>query len=438
MKGKNLLVLVILAAIMVGIAVLSSRKKESAPPEVVGTALLPKLEINDVEKIAVRSALGSVTLARMDDVWCLPSKFKYPAKFEKIKSVLMKLADVRIGQVMMDVDAAQKVALKMQMPPSSTNAPATGSGTVVELFGKGGVNLGAILIGDNRMRKPEGAPQDYRGYPDGRYVSNDGGKSVCLVKEPLDDVTPDAKAWMDAELLNVPVSDISTITMVGTNGSTAKLSRGKDTNRTIVEGLSDTEEADAIKLSNVENALSYLKFDDVADPALSAGAMGLDKPAVFEATTQKGEIYTLKIGATVPGSESRYVKIEAAMMATNAVPAPQPEAKNDESGKPAEPAVDTAVERKETEKKVKELQDKVGKWTYVVASYKAGAMLTPRSELVKKKEEVKKVEAPPTPKVEEPPKEELKKEVAPKPEAPKEQGKKPQESKGGWWKRLWK
>jgi hypothetical protein len=186
--------------------------------------------------------------------------------------------------------------------------------------------------------------------------------------------------------------------------------------------------------------LAYLKFDDVADPALSPGAMGLDKPAIFEATTQKGEIYTLKIGGMAPSGDGRYVRIEVAMTETNAAE-PKAEVKKDENGKPAQAVVtDNSAERQETEKKVKALQDKLGKWTYIVASYKTGAMLTPRSELVKKKEEPKKEEAvkAPTSKAEEPRKEELMQVVSPVVGVTNAPEKKTEETKGSWWKRLWK
>jgi hypothetical protein len=75
MRAKNLLILVVLAAIVVLIAFAGSRKKEAAPPDVVGTAVLPKLDVNGVEKIVVRSGIGNVTLARVSDVWCIPDKF---------------------------------------------------------------------------------------------------------------------------------------------------------------------------------------------------------------------------------------------------------------------------------------------------------------------------------------------------------------------------
>jgi hypothetical protein len=435
MRAKNLLILVVLAAIVVLIAFVGSKKKEAAPPEVVGMAVLPKLDVNGVEKIAIKSSVGSLTLARINDVWCIREKFGYPASFTKIRSALRKLADMKIGQVV-DVSEAGKTDLKMRMPSSGTNSPASGSGISVELLGKGDAKVASLLVGDSHRRKQEGAPADYRGYPDGQYVSTDGGKNVYLVKESLEEISADGKSWLDSEIMNIPGADISGITVALTNGESLKLSRPKGGGGLVVDGLKDNEETDGSKLYGVEGALSYLRFDDVADSSLSAAQLGMDKPAIFTAVTTNGEIYTVKIGGTAPNGDSRYMTIGATAVETNeAVVTSQSDTnKNEKAVEQA--AVDKAAHRKEIEKKVTALQEKVGKWTYVVASHKANAMLSTRGALVKKKEVPTAVE---TGKQAKPSGVEPKK-TTPKPDASKEQGGTEKKTKGGgafgWLKKL--
>jgi hypothetical protein len=426
MRGKNLLILVALAVIVVLIALAGSRKKEAAPPDVVGRAVLPKLDVNSVEKIVLRSGVGGLTLARVNGVWCVPDKFGYPASFEKIRTALRKLVDMKIGQVV-DVSDAVKGDLKMRMPSSSTNAPASGVGTSLELLGKGDKRVAGLLVGDSRRRKQEGAPADYRGYPDGQYVSTDGGTNVYLVKESLEDISADAKSWLDAEIMNTAGADITEITLATTNGESLKLSRPKGGGSLMVEGLKGDEETDASKMYSVEGALSYLRFDDLADPSLSPAQLGMDKPAIFTAVTTNGEIYTVKIGGTAPNGDSRYVTIGASVVGTNeAAVISQPETNKDEKAV-SEAAAEKAAHRKAIEKKVTALQEKVGKWTYIVASYKANAMLTPRSGVVKKKEVPTAVEP-------------ANKKEAPKADAVKAQGGAEKKTKGGgafgWLKKL--
>jgi hypothetical protein len=346
---------------------------------------------------------------------------------------------MKIGQVV-DVSEAGKADLKMRMPSSSTNTPVAGSGTSVELLGKGGAKVGALLVGDSRRRKQEGAPSDYRGYPDGQYVSTDGGKNIYLVKESLEDVSADAKSWLDSEVMNIPGLDIAEITVAMTNGESLKLSRPKGGGSLTAEGLKDNEETDGSKMYGIEGALSYLRFDDVADPSLSAAQLGMDKPAVFTAVTTNGEIYTVKIGGTAPNGDSRYMTIAATMVpeTNDTAAAPQPEVKKDEKKVVDQAAADKAAHRKEIEQKVTALQEKAGKWTYIVASFKANSMLTPKSSLVKKKEvpttaeKGKKEQVKPTGA-------ESKKE-APKADRAKEQGGADKKTKGGgafgWLKRL--
>jgi lipopolysaccharide export system protein LptC len=439
MKGKNLLVLVVLAVVLVGIAVLK-KNREDRLPDVMGKNLLPALQMNDLEKIVVNSQGATVTLAKSDETWVLPEKHNYPANFEKIKSLLLKLADIKIGQVV-QIDDKQKAELKMQPPSASTNAAPASSGTVVQFLGKGGAAQGSLLLGEARHRTQPGAPMRYSGgYPDGQYVSNDGGKSVYLIAQTLEDISTDVKAWLDVELLNVPAPDIKEIALVSTNGESLKLSKGKDATKLEVEGLGAKEETDSGKLSTVESALNYLRLDDVADPALDAKQLGMEKPATYKATTSKGEIYTVKIGAVAPGSNNRYVKIEVALAETNAPAAPaKEEVKAEDKDKAAAAApTEKPVDRQEVEKNVKALNEKFGKWTYVVASYKTDAMLSGRKDIVKKKEEPKAEDKKEVKKVETPKQEPVKAESKQGASDADKTGKAKSGAVSGWFKKLWK
>jgi hypothetical protein len=117
----------------------------------------------------------------------------------------------------------------------------------------------------------------------------------------------------------------------------------------------------------------------------------------------------------------------------------QPEVKKDE--KAGDSAADKAAHRKEIEKKVMAVQEKAGKWTYIVASYKANAMLSARSALVKKKEVPGTGEAGKQEQVKQvPPVGRDPKKDAPKPDVSKEQGGAEKKAKGGgafgWLKKL--
>ena len=100
MKGKNLLILIVVAAVLVGLAVSSSRKQSRPVSNLIGTKLFSELPVNDVERIVVKSGSSTVEVVRAESEWVLPSRYGYPANFSKIRDALLKLADMKIGQVL--------------------------------------------------------------------------------------------------------------------------------------------------------------------------------------------------------------------------------------------------------------------------------------------------------------------------------------------------
>jgi hypothetical protein len=294
MKGKQALILVVVAVALVAGALLSSKNRSSGTGDLMGRLVLPDLPVNDIETITITSAAGAATLNKNGDTWVSGERFNYPLDFQKIKGVVLKLSEMKIGQAMRLTDK-QRADMKMLAPGSG---PTNQTGTLVELFAGKDRKVAALLIGDTRQRKPKGqeAFGGYGGYPDGQYVSADGGKTVYLVKDVLENVSARNQDWLDAEILNIGPGDVTAITLTSRDKKEVKLSRSKDTNKLEVEGLAPDEETDSEKLYNVESALSYLRFDDVADPAIPEAEAGLDKPAIYQATTTKGQVITVRIG----------------------------------------------------------------------------------------------------------------------------------------------
>lgn len=381
MKGRQLLILAVVAVILVVGAVVTSRKDARPAPEAVGKLVLPDLPVNTVEKIVVRSAAGTATVVCLDNAWVMPDRFRYPADFNKVKDTLLKVSELKIGDVMR-VDDAQRARLKL-LPPKAGEPNA---GTVVEFLGPGDTMLASLLVGEPRMRKGN----DFMpgGYPDGHYLSPDGGKTVFLVNATLTDLPVDSAAWLDTELCSVTSFDLNEITLSGPDRPDLRLVRTNEAASLEVVGLATNETTESSKQYSVEGALASLRFDDVADPSLTIEQTGLDKPALYRAVTKKGEIYTVRIGGKKEGTDRRFVKIEAALK--DAPEKPRDAAAGDKD-KPDEAA---AKERKEREDKVKAFNEKVGKWTYLLSSGKTDYMTIKRDGLVKKKEEEKKPSDP--------------------------------------------
>ena len=123
-------------------------------------------------------------------------------------------------------------------------------------------------------------------------------------------------------------------------------------------------------------------------------------------TLKNGETYTAKVGGK--NGSDRWVRLSAAFKAVGT----------------------NVTENAASEKKVKEFNEKVARWTYAVSSYSADNMTKKRADLVKAKEEPKKDEAKKDEaKKAEAPKAEAKKPEVKKAEAPKAEAKKPEVKK---------
>ena len=348
MTHKKLITLTAVAAVLVGLAYISSTSKKVKTPSLVGKPILTNFDLSEVAKIEVGATGGNtLKLESTDAGWVIKSLFGYPADIAKIRENLLKLKDLKIGHVA----AGKKIA-----------AP-----VLVDLQNAAGKSLATLRLGDKHMRQPAGEMAQFGGgaFPDGRYVSAAGSDTVVLVKEALDAFDGDPKSWTDTQIASVPSADITAIDLTS-NCKTAKLSK-KDGAWTI-DGLGAKEEFDTSKSYGVESALNYLNFNAVADPALTDEQLGMTTGAVFTVMLKNGEAYTAKIGTVISNSTDRYFKISAAFS----------------------PVGTNATENAAVAKKVETFNAKSGKWTYAIASYGAENMTKSRADFVKAKEEPKK------------------------------------------------
>lgn len=367
MKKNSLMLLLVAAVVLIALAVVTSKSRRPAQGT-SGKKVFEQLAINNIARVVVTTPEKSVTLAVKNERWVCTNTFDYPIQFDKFKRAVLKLEEMK-GQPV-NADAARRDALKMNLPSSGKNKDTLG--TLIEFLAADGKPVAALLLGEQRMRKPKGGgPEgEFGGYPDGRYVSPDKGQTVMLVGETLDDFTGDGKSWLDSELTSLYSSDIATVAIRHPGQPAIRLAKPAGKATFEVEGLGPDEETDDVKASSAAGALSYLRLDDVASPAITDEQAGMKDAVVFEAAATNGEVYTAIVGtATNAPGDMRYVRLKVSL----------PPAGADAS---STNAVNT---RKDQEKKVADLNAKFAGWTYLVSSYKADNMTVKRDAIVKKK-----------------------------------------------------
>jgi len=443
MKAKNLIILIVVAALLCGWAYLSSKRKNrlTEAATVIGKPLLSRLQdaeqLNSIASIAFVTAQGTIDVAKVDGVWVSPAKHNYPVKFDSVRDFLRKLADLKIGQSLPS-DPKQMESLDLVSPEGAAE-DAQNTGTLVKLTTESGSTVASLLLGKERSRQaPEDSPygQGFGAYPDGRFVAAEG--KACLVTESFSGIPDDAKAWLDTRVANVSASDLASLSVADPEGATVTLVRAEGKTDMVLPDLAEGEEMDTVKVSGLAGTLSWLDFEDVVDPDKAEAELGFDKATVLTAVTKDDKIYTLMLGAGPEGSESRYARLKAeyvppepelAEETAEAEPdVEEGEAQEDttEVGEEADAAAQRAKEeeQKKLAGEVKEFNDKVGGWTYMLPSHKIKNIDTDRQALLKERkvEEEKAVEpaavAPEPVPVSEPA--EVAPEPAPAPELPAE------------------
>ena len=287
MNSKSLVGLAAVAVVLGGAAYFMKRGGKPAAAKLNGKAILPGLSVADVARVELG---GKLTLAASADGWKVESLHGYPADREKIAENLMKLTELKVGQV--------------------AHGRKLGAETAVTLKDAAGKELAALTLGDKHTRKAKGQAAMYGGgYPDGRYVAFAG--ETVLVKDTLDAFDGDVKQWCNTRIASIPSSDVTAVSYAH-GQELVELEKGTNSTWTL-KGLTAKEELDTSKTYSLDSALSYLDFNAIADPKLTEAELGFATGFVYTVTYKDGS-NTVKrvatVGNKVKDGSDRYLKLD--------------------------------------------------------------------------------------------------------------------------------
>ena len=288
MTMKKIVSLAAVAVVLGGAAYFLQSGNKPAAAKLNGKAILPGLSVADVAKIELGAKL---TLASSADGWKVASLYGYPADRQKIADNLMKLAELKVGQV--------------------AHGRKLGAETALTLKDASGKELAALKLGDKHAKKATGQAAMYGGggYPDGRYVAFSG--ETVLVKDTLDAFDGDIKSWCNTRIASFSSSDVKAVSY---RHGKELVELEKGTNSTwVLKGLTAKEELDTSKTYSLDSALSYLDFNKVADPKLTEAELGFKTGYVYTVTMKDGSntvSHVATVGNKVKDGSDRYFKLD--------------------------------------------------------------------------------------------------------------------------------
>ena len=394
MKAKNLVLLIVVAVVLGGLAYLKSRPPSApgAGTSAAGQLVLPALDkpenLNRIAEIVVAGPGSTARVSCVKGKWVAADKFGYPVRFDAVSRFLVTLSGLKVGQ-QVGGGAALLGDLGLLPPGKAAATNATAAGTLITMRDEKGGTVAELLLGKTRSGKSRGGEEspygDMGGFPDGRYLMA-GGQPV-LVSESLADVPHSGADWIDRQIANVESGDIVSLALQHPDGSTVEFQRPDKGGELALAGLKDTEEADSSKVSGLTGLLGWLSFSDVADPAKKPAELGFEKPDVLTAKLKDGRTYTLKAGGRPTNSTDRYVTLSAVFVAPPAPPAATnaPVAAVSTNAPAAAKKDPQAEQNAKLADEVKTFNEKQGVWTFLIAADKGDSLKLKRSDLAKPK-----------------------------------------------------
>lgn len=275
MTTKSLVVLGAVAVILGGAAYCLNRGTKGSSPKLNGKAIAPSLKLAEVAKIEIGDKLR---LAAGDQGWTVESLYGYPADRAKIAENLLKLSELKVGQVV-----------------RGKRLEAT---TPVVLRDAAGKELLQLPLGEKHAK-----------WGHGRYA-NFAGETV-LVADALEAFDGEARSWCDTRIASIPSAEVKAVSF---RHGDALVELEKGTNSTwTLKGLAATEELDSSKTYSLGSALSALDFSSIADPQLAEAELGLATGYVYTVAYAVGSNVVTRVatvGNVVKGGSDRYFKLD--------------------------------------------------------------------------------------------------------------------------------
>ncbi len=291
MKGKHLALLLLLVALIGGAGYYLQKDNNASwsPTKSPSGGKVLDFPINDVARVTIKSAEGELNLVKKDDEWTVQERADYPAAFEQVSDLIRKLWELKTVQEV-KVGPSQFARLELVEPGKEGT-----TGTVMELKGKDGKNLAALLIGKTYQRKGDGMPGESGGFPAGRYVVPVGSPKVSLVSETLESVAAKPEQWLKRDFFKI--DNVKSIQLEGASEAQHwAIGRENAAAEWTLANAKADEKLDAGKVSPLATLFANAAFADVLPPDAKADETGLDKPTTVTIETFDKFTYTLKIG----------------------------------------------------------------------------------------------------------------------------------------------
>ncbi len=385
MNHKTLLSLGALAVVACGAALLilardggGTEARADAQP-----VLFPELRarVNDVARITIEGGGQDLALELEDGAWGLSDKGGYPVEIDKVKALVVGLAELTQLEEKTS-DPALFSKLEVQDP-----APGDVPARRVRLFDASGAVLADLIVGRSSLGGGMGQSTIYVRRPDGGPALEVRGR-LAVDSSPAN--------WLNRQIAKLERTRVREVVVTHPEGEVLTVRRDapEESEFQVAELPEGAELSWAGVAGSVAGALEYLNLEDVRpaegtafDPAASVSARftTFDGLVLTARTLEEGDKVLLAISAAydeaarVREPEGPPEPVAAEVAETGADPA-EAVAEDEQKKAPGKTP-------EEVQKEAEELNARVGRWIFVVPGYAGSNLRKHLADLLKKDEE---------------------------------------------------
>lgn len=373
MRLRTLVVLLVILGILSAAGTWLFTRRAQKTRSDLGRPLMAALPTADITAIDMVDSGGRVSLRQEAEHWVVAERFQYPADFGRIRDLVRRLKDAKIGR---EFEASDEVRARLSLKdPTDGTAPAAETGLLISLMGNEGRALDGLILGKTRPVAAEG------GGPAGQYVMRPKEPRVYLIDQVFTGNKADPVQWLNKSLLQLPAGEIREIEALTARGAREFLlqrpERGKDLALRFPQA--PPRPLNKVTVNRLAGALASLRIEDVAGRESAFEAMGVAEVPSVVFHTFEGMFY--RVYPQVACEDDCHLRLEMGYEARE-----REKVSETADGEPgSEPAPPQAgPEEEELAQEAERLSASLSPWVFKIPRWQHEALVTRLEGLLEK------------------------------------------------------
>jgi len=376
MKQKTLLLLSVATVGVLGLALVTQRASTDNSGQSSGGRLFPELDsrLNDIAEVRLEKFGKSATLRREGGKWILADRGGFPAKFESVKELAMRVASLEIDE-QKTAKKENHAKLGVAWPSTAAEGEEGAEAGLVVLKDASGKELAALVTGRT----------EWMGSKPKLFVRRQAEDQVylCTPQGSLD-VVVEAKNWIESQIVKLENERVQSVAIEHADGERVDITRSAANHTQFaVQGVPPGRTERFAGIGNgVAQALGYgLELEDVRpvtevdftkEPLAKTRFVAVDGLGLaFELAKFEDKTWARVVASYTPPPAPETPAEAAPAEGTEGAEATPP---------PAEPAPEEP--KKDVAAEVAALNERLAPWAFELPSYRTDVLLRRMADLL--------------------------------------------------------